>query len=79
MPRERRSSRRHRGNAVAEPLLALQRQVGSGSTMDEPAGPVHADASDGAGARQPLPLGCLCLPHRSNVASLRLAGWSGPR
>ena len=64
---------------MAEGLLALERQVGSGSTMDEPAGPVHADASDGAGARQPLPLGCLCLPHRSNVASLRLAGWSGPR
>ena len=65
-------------SVAPEPALALPSQLGSGSPMDESAQLAHVDASDGAGARQPLPLGCLGWPNCSNEASLRLPGWWSP-
>ena len=65
-------------SVAPEPALALHSQLGSGSPMDESAELAHVNVSDGAGARQPLPLGCLGWSNCSNEASLRLPGWWSP-
>ena len=67
------------GDSVAtEPVLALHSQLGSGSPMDESTHSQLSSGIDGAGARQPLQLGCLGWPNCSIEASLRLPGWWGP-
>eukprot|EP00964_Phaeocystis_antarctica_P092060 scaffold59135_cov36-Phaeocystis_antarctica.AAC.2 len=67
------------GHSVAtEPVLALHSQLGSGSPMDESTHSQLSSGIDGAGARQPLQLGCLGWPNCSIEASFRLPGWWGP-
>ena len=67
------------GDSVApEPAFTLPSGIGSGSPMDGSTELAHVDASDGAGARQPLPLGCLGSPNCWIEASLRPPGWWGP-
>ena len=65
-------------SAASEPVLALHSQLGSGSPMGESTHSEPGSGIDGAGARQPLPLGCLGSPNCSIGASLRLPGWRGP-